>query len=283
MSNLPLTVYTPDSPLRNPGRLIREMFSDLLASRELAWRLFVRDISAQYRKSILGYIWAFLPPLVTSLPFIFLNSQGVVSMGETPIPYAAYAMVGTIIWQVFVDALNSPLRTVTAAKPMLARINFPREAILLSGLGQVLLNLLIRLVLLVGVFFWYEISLPATAMLSLVGIVALIVVGFVLGIMLTPIGVLFSDVQQALPVFTLFLLFITPVLYAPPTSGFAAQVAGLNPLTPLVLATRDWLTLGTTIHVLQFLIVSTVALTLLFLGWMIYRLALPHLIVRIGN
>lgn len=283
MSNLPLTVYTPDSPLRNPGRLIREMFSDLLASRELAWRLFVRDISAQYRQSILGYIWAFLPPLVTSVPFIFLNSQGVVSMGETPIPYAAYAMVGTIIWQVFVDALNSPLRTVTAAKPMLARINFPREAILLSGLGQVLLNFLIRLVLLVGVFFWYEISPPATAMLSLVGIGALIIVGFVLGIMLTPIGVLFSDVQQALPVLTLFLLFITPVLYAPPTTGFAAQVAGLNPLTPLVLATRDWLTLGTTVYVLPFLIVSTVALTLLFLGWIIYRLALPHLIVRIGN
>ncbi|HET9789640.1 MAG TPA: hypothetical protein VFP47_21070 [Pyrinomonadaceae bacterium] len=283
MSNLPLTVYTPDSPLRNPSRLIREMFSDLLASRELAWRLFVRDTSAQYRKSILGYIWAFLPPLVTSLPFIFLNSQGVVSMGETPIPYAAYAMVGTIIWQVFVDALNSPLRTVTAAKPMLARINFPREAILLSGLGQVLLNFLIRLVLLVGVFFWYEISPPATAMLSLLGIGALIIVGFVLGIMLTPIGVLFSDVQQALPVLTLFLLFITPVLYAPPTTGFAAQVAGLNPLTPLVLATRDWLTLGTTVYVLPFLIVSTVALTLLFLGWIIYRLALPHLIVRIGN
>jgi lipopolysaccharide transport system permease protein len=283
MSNLPLTVYTPDSPLRNPGRLIREMFSDLLASRELAWRLFVRDTSAQYRKSILGYIWAFLPPLVTSLPFIFLNSQGVVSMGETPIPYAAYAMVGTIIWQVFVDALNSPLRTVSAAKPMLARINFPREAILLSGLGQVLLNFLIRLVLLVGVFLWYEISLPAMAMLSLVGIVALIVVGFVLGIMLTPIGILFSDVQQALPVFTLFLLFITPVLYAPPTSGVAARVAALNPLTPLVLATRDWLTLGTTVHVLPFLIVSTVALILLFLGWLIYRLALPHLIVRIGN
>jgi lipopolysaccharide transport system permease protein len=283
MSNFPLTVYTPDSPLRNPGRLIREMFSDLLASRELAWRLFVRDTSAQYRKSILGYIWAFLPPLVTSLPFIFLNSQGVVSMRETSIPYAAYAMVGTIIWQVFVDALNSPLRTVTAAKPMLARINFPREAILLSGLGQVLLNFLIRLVLLVVVFGWHEISPPPTAVLSFLGILALIIFGFVLGMMLTPIGVLFSDVQQALPVFTLFLLFITPVLYAPPTTGFAAQVATLNPLTPLVLATRDWLTLGTTVYVLPFVIVSTVALILLFLGWMIYRLALPHLIVRIGN
>jgi lipopolysaccharide transport system permease protein len=138
--NLPLTVYTPESPLKNPARLLREMFRDLLASRELAWRLFVRDTSAQYRQSILGYAWAFIPPLVASLPFVFLNSQGVVAIKGTSIPYPAFAMIGTIIWQVFVDALTVPLKTVTAAKSMLVRINFPREAILLAGLGQVIFN-----------------------------------------------------------------------------------------------------------------------------------------------
>src|SRR5665213_561318 len=106
MSDLSITVYSPESPLRQPVKLARDMFRDLLASRELAWRLFVRDTSAQYRQSILGYVWAFIPPLVASLPFVFLNSQGVVSIKETSIPYPAYAMIGTIIWQVFVDALN---------------------------------------------------------------------------------------------------------------------------------------------------------------------------------
>ncbi len=86
---------------------------------------------------MLGYVWVFVPPLMASLPFIYLNSAGVIRMGDMPIPYAAYATVGTIIWQTFVDALNSPLRTVNAARSMLTRINFPREAILLSGLLQV--------------------------------------------------------------------------------------------------------------------------------------------------
>ena len=97
------------------------MLGDLLDSIELGWRLFVRDTSAQYRQSILGYVWAFIPPLVASLPFVFLNSQGVVSMGETKIPYAAYAMIGTIIWQVFVDASGTPLKTVSAAKSSVMR------------------------------------------------------------------------------------------------------------------------------------------------------------------
>ncbi len=71
------TVYTPDSELLHFGRLMRNMASDLLASRELAWRLFVRNISAQYRQSRLGYAWAFVPPLFTSLIWIFLQSQRV--------------------------------------------------------------------------------------------------------------------------------------------------------------------------------------------------------------
>ena len=116
MTEHPVTLYTPESPLRQPAKFVREMFADLLASRELAWRLFIRDLSAQYRNSVLGYVWVFVPPVVASLPFVYLNSTGVLGIGDTPIPYAAYATVGTIIWQTFVDALNSPLRTANAAR-----------------------------------------------------------------------------------------------------------------------------------------------------------------------
>lgn len=48
------TVYTPNSELLNFPRLLRHMGRDLLVSRELAWRLLVRNISAQYRQSLLG-------------------------------------------------------------------------------------------------------------------------------------------------------------------------------------------------------------------------------------
>ena len=54
------------------------MFRDLAASRELAWRLFMRDLSARYRQSLLGYVWAFLPPLAATIPFVFLQITGLV-------------------------------------------------------------------------------------------------------------------------------------------------------------------------------------------------------------
>lgn len=283
MSDIAVTVYTPASPLRNPGKLLREMWRDLVGSRELAWRLFVRDTSAQYRQSFLGYIWVFIPPLVASLPFIYLNSQGVVRIGDTPVPYAAFAIIGTVIWQVFADALNAPLKAVTASKVMLARVNLPREAVLLSALAQVGLGVLVRLVLLIAVFVWFRLTPPPTAILFPVGVLSLILIGFMVGILITPLGVLYSDVQQMLPVLTTFLMLLTPVVYPVPQSGVAAMIARFNPLSPLVMVTRDWLTIGTTTQIEAFIVVTLVVLMLLFAGWVAFRVAMPHLIARMGN
>jgi lipopolysaccharide transport system permease protein len=283
MPRLSPTVYTPESPLRRPALLLVEMIRDLARSRELAWRLFIRDVSAHYRRSILGYAWVFIPPLVASLPFIYLNAQGVIKIGDTPIPYGAFAITGTTIWQVFVDALNAPLRTVTAARPLLTRINLPREAILLSGLAQVCLGFLVRLALLAGVFAWFRILPPATAVLFPLGILSLMLFGFLIGVLLTPVGLLYDDVGQALPIATTFLMLLTPVLYPIPQSGIAATIAGFNPLTPLVAATRDWLTIGATPHLIAFVVISLISAALLLSGWVVFRVAMPHLIARSGN
>jgi lipopolysaccharide transport system permease protein len=86
MAELRVNVYTSASPLRRPFRLFRSVFADRLGSREFAWRLVLRNFIAQYRQSFFGYAWVFIPPLAASLPFVFLNSQGIVKVGATPIP-----------------------------------------------------------------------------------------------------------------------------------------------------------------------------------------------------
>jgi lipopolysaccharide transport system permease protein len=240
----------------------------------------VRDTRARYRNSLLGYVWVFIPPLVASLPFIFLNAQGVIKIGETPLPYGAYAMVGTMIWQVFVDALNSPLNAVSGARYMLTRINFPHEALLLSGLMQVVFSFLARLLLLAGIFAWYDIVPPVTILLFPLGVFALVLTGFVLGLLLTPVGLLYGDVQRAVAIAIPFLMFLTPVLYPTPQFGLAGKIVALNPLTPLVTNTR---TLGTTPYLAGFIAVVVLMAVLLVVGWVAYRVALPHLIVRLGN
>ena len=276
------TVYSPESHLRQPGLLVREMLADLFASRGLAWRLFVRNISAQYRQTMLGYLWAFLPPLFSMAVWVFLNSQKVINVRDPGMPYPVFVLIGTVLWQTFVDALNSPLKLVTASKGMLAKINFPREALILAGLGEVLFNFAIRVVLLVGVFLWFKTSVPETIIYVPVGVIALIMLGLTFGILMTPLGILYTDVGRGIVIITQSWFFLTPVIYPMPESGFAALFTKLNPVTPILLTTREWMTTGSTTQLGGFWLVLSLTLVLLLFGWLLYRIAMPHLISRMS-
>lgn len=277
-----ITVYTPGSQLREPGRLIFAMFNDLMASRELAWRLFVRNISARYRQTLLGYFWAFLPPLFSMAVWVFLNTQNVISVADTGMPYPLFVLVGTVLWQTFVDALNSPLKLVTESKSMLAKINFPREALILAGLGEVLFNFLIRILLLVGVFLWFRIMPPISFLYVPFGVFALMMLGLMFGILMTPLGVLYTDVSRGMVILSQFWFFLTPVIYPMPETGFAAVMTRLNPVTPVLTTTREWMTTGLTTQAGGFWLVALLTLVFLLFGWLLYRIAMPHLIARIS-
>ena len=281
--NLPITVYTPESPLRNPGRLFREMFRDLMEGRELAWRLFVRDLSAQYRQTFLGYIWAFLPPLVTSFTFIYLNSQGIVKIEGVGMPYPAFALIGTLLWQVFVDAIQCPTQAVITSKPMLAKINFPREAILMGGLYMVLFNVGIRLILLVAVMVFWGIEPGVGLLLFPVAMAGLLAAGFAVGMAILPVGALYGDVNRGIPIITQFWMLLTPVVYPPKTQGLAGWLSTWNPLSPLITIARESLSNQMLTLMVPFVVVSLVSLLVCFMGWIAFRLAMPMLVERMGG
>jgi lipopolysaccharide transport system permease protein len=282
-SDLSVTVYTPASATAHPGRILRDMFRDIAASRELAWRLFVRDTRSLYRQSIFGYLWAFAPPLATTLTFVYLNSQQIINIGDTRVPYPAFVIIGTLLWQAFADALANPLKTVTAAKAMLTKINFPREALILAGVADVVFNAAVRALLLVPVFLVYKLPLTGSVLLAIPATGALIVIGLALGLLLTPLGLLYGDVGRAIPLVTAFWMLMSPVVYPIPTAGLAGAVARWNPVAPVLQTARDYLIGQPATHALDALVVTAVAVVVLMAALLLYRLGMPILIERMGG
>ena len=276
------TVYTPDSSLTNPFVMIRAMFADLWAGRELAWRLTVRDISAQYRRTILGLLWALILPLANTLVWLYLNASGIVVLQETDIPYPVYVFTGTMLWAIFMDSLNAPMSQTHSAISMLTKLNFPREALLLAGVYKTLFNYSIKIVLLLCVLPFFKVNPGWGLALFPVGILALILTGTAIGLFITPVGMLYSDVGHVLPLVMQFLMYATPVVFAMPKAGLAAKLFILNPLTPLILTARNWLTGGSPEYLLYFAGVSAAAFVLLLVSWIGYRLSLPILIERMS-
>ncbi|MBE9159349.1 ABC transporter permease [Nodosilinea sp. LEGE 06152] len=279
----PELIYTPDSLLRRPRFLLWTMWRDLLASRELAWRLMVRDISAQYRQAALGIAWAFIPPVAMAVGFTLAKDANVFTVGETDIPYPAFVMFNTALWQTFVDAATGPVQAVIIAKPMLARVNFPREAIILAKLGEVGFNFGIKLVLIVGLFLFFRVPVSWTVILAPVALIHLVLLGTLVGILLAPIGVLYQDVSKSLNMIMGFWLFLTPVIYPVPTEGAFGMLVALNPVAPLLVTTRELATTGVLTEVVSFWVVSGLTLLGLLLTWVGFRIAMPYVVERVTS
>jgi lipopolysaccharide transport system permease protein len=277
-----ITIYTPESALRTPGKMLAGMIHDVRTGRELAWQLAVRDIKAQYRQTALGLLWAFILPLAHTLTWIFLSGSGIVTISETSLPYPVYVFTGTMLWAIFMDAVNAPLQQTIAAKSMLAKINFPREALVISGIYQTLFNGGIKIILLLGALIYMGIYPGWSLLLFPFGVLSLILAGTAMGLLLTPVGVLYTDIGKTLPLLMQFLMYLTPVVFPMPKSGWAAVVFSINPMTPLILTTRDWLTSVPPAHIGAFAIINGLLLLLLLAVWIVYRTAMPILIERMS-
>ncbi|MCT7962655.1 ABC transporter permease [Laspinema sp. D1] len=279
----PEYIYTPQSELRHPKRMFRQMWRDLLASRSLAWRLMVRDISAQYRQSFLGIAWAFIPPIAMAVGFTLAGNARAISIGETDIPYPAYVMFSTALWQTFVESLQGPVQASTDAKPMLARVKFPREALILAKLGEVGFNFGIKMILICALFLIFRVPVSWTIILAPVALIHLILLGTFFGILLAPLGLLYKDVSKGLTMLTGLWLFITPVVYPVPNEGTFATIVKLNPVTPLLVTTRELATTGILSQQTGFWVASLFTLLGLVVTWVGFRIALPFAIERVSS
>ena len=281
-TELPTVIYSAESPLRHPLRLIKEIFADIWRSRELTMILFARDMKAQYRQSILGYVWIFVPILSTTLIWMFLNSTKVIQVAKTPIPYPAYVLIGTMIWTVFTSSLNQPLASFNAGKGVFMKLKVPPEAFIMAGLSKIIFDTTLRLLILIPVFFVLKIVPPWTAVLFPIGLLCTMLIGVSIGLLILPLGSLYTDVTRVVGMMVGFGMYLTPVVYPPPTSGWAATLIHWNPLTAVLVTVRDWLTLGNSSYILGFVVATAIAVGVLFISMIIFRVVLPRLVERLG-
>ncbi len=275
------TVYTSDSQLAAPRIFFGEIIADLKTTRELGWRLFITNLRSQYRQSLLGYVWMVVPPLLTSLIWIFLSRANVISSLPANIPYPVFVLTGVFIWQTFVDTVNCPLRRLSVGRSILSKVKVPHEAFILAGLGEILYNLAVRMLILLIALMCFGFLPSASMLLAPLGLFALLALGLGIGFMLTPLGILYSDISNALNLGITFWFFLTPIVYTISPENSYSFLIKLNPVTPLIVTTRNWLTIGFVAPESGFVPVTILAVCWLTVSWLFYRLAKPHLIARL--
>lgn len=244
----------------------------------LSWRIFRRTIGAKYRKSFLGYVWMVAPALLITVGVVLASDAGVVDPGASPLGPMLSVFLGTLLWQVFAEAVEVPYLAFEGARSYLTRVHFSRAAVVLAQLHETTLTAAVRLlavlVLLAGSGFWH-----GGLLLVPVAFAGAVLLGLGFGCFLMPVCQLFADVHQALRLVLAYGLFLTPAMYQPQDGWFASIVAA-NPLSPLIVAARETAAGGQLSQPILFCAVIAAGLAATIAGFVLVRAVAPILIER---
>jgi lipopolysaccharide transport system permease protein len=271
-----VTEYTPRGVRRDGVSGWAIMVKELVESRRLIRVLILRDITVRYRQSILGYVWAVVPPIATVAVFAFLHASRVLPIGETKIAYVAYALWGISLWQLFAGCLTSCTSSLVSSGSLVTKVNFPREALVIAALGQPIFDFLVRLVPVTIAFVWYGVVPSWGVVFVPLALLPILALALGLGFVLSIANLVIRDTGNALGTILTVGMFLTPVLYPPPVRWPFSLVNLVNPLSPLLTASQDLIAEGFLNSPAMFVVAWTLSVALAFGGWRAFRVTIPR-------
>lgn len=234
-------------------------FRQLLRYRELTWQLTKRDVVARYRGSMAGILWSFLNPIFMLIIYTFFFSviykaRWGLSGGESKVSFAITLFAGLIPFSLFSECINRAPQLIINNVNYVKKVIFPLEILSWTNLGTALFHSLISVSVLLAFFLWQNHYINWTVLFF--PLVNLPLIFFILGLtwFLASLGVFVRDIAHTINIFTMALMFLSPVFYSVDAIPEAYRTfIYLNPLTAIIEQNRailifghlpDWSSLG---------------------------------------
>jgi len=280
--NTNMQVYEPNYIIKIGVRVWIDMFRELIEYRGLIWRLIIRDISARYRQSVLGIFWSFLTPLLMTIIFLQMKNNKILPIGDTALPYAAYVFFGQMIWLLFSQGMMAAASSLISSGSLLTKINFPKEVLVISALGQTLFEFIVRIPLLILIFLWVGFVPQFSIVLIPVIIIPLLFLVLGLGMIMAMVNAVVRDIGSMLFIVLSVGMFASPVIYPPPTTWpLTFWIDYANPVSGFLIAAQDLAAKGHITDPAGYFSAVMFSLIILFVGWRIFHIVEPKIAERI--
>ena len=186
---------------------------ELIQYKDLFYVLSAREFKVRYAQTFLGFLWAFIQPLLMLIIFTFIFGYAIkVDTGN--VPYPVFVLTGMIAWNYFSLVVNLASRSIINEQNMVKKIYFPRIIIPLSKAGVGLIDFLITLLLLFGVMFYYGIT-PGINIIWLPFFIILIIISsLAIGIWISALTIRYRDFQHIVPFILQVGMYVTPIAYS---------------------------------------------------------------------
>jgi ABC-type polysaccharide/polyol phosphate export permease len=205
-----------------------ELVRDTYRYRELIWALAMKELKIRYKRSVLGFLWALLNPMLLMLVLTVVFS----TIMQTQLPHYAIFLLSVLLpWTFFSQSLSYAAESIVGngdliKKVRVAKLVFPVAAVV-SNMINLLLSI-IPLVLIVAVmrhpFYltWFYLPVPLIALTI-----------FTLGatFFFAAANVYYRDVSHILQILLQVWFYVTPIIYS--LDFFPAKYRTFFKLNPL--------------------------------------------------
>ena len=268
-----------DLVIKGHTSLFDVKFKDLWNYRDLLAMFVKRDFVSFYKQTILGPLWFFIQPILTTIvfSFIFGNLAGISTDG---LPKFLFYLSGITAWNYFSDCLTKTSTVFKDNANIFGKVYFPRLIMPLSIVVSNLVRFGVQLLLLICMMtYFYLFPIENTSFQITNGIFLFPVLVFLmallglgLGLIITAITTKYRDLTFLISFGVQLLMYGTTVIY--PLSSAPEQYKKyieLNPMTGIIEAFR-YAFLGKGEFTEWSLCYSTIfTLVVLFLGILIFN------------
>lgn len=168
------------------------------------------NLSARYRRSVLGFIWSLLNPLFT---MVILSIVFSTVFRSSLTNFSIYIFSGLLPWNMVLNSLNQGSMSLVAAESYLKKVYVPKFVFPVVVVGVEVVNFLLSLISLffVALFLGAKISWALLTLPLALFLTAIFILGLVL--LVSIITVYFRDLSHIIQIGLTALFYMTPIVY----------------------------------------------------------------------
>ncbi|MGI6393194.1 MAG: ABC transporter permease [bacterium] len=221
------------------NKFFRLNLKELWDYRDLVYMFVKRDVTAVYKQTVLGPLWFFIQPLLTTFMFLVIFGH-IAKIPTDGVPQVLFYMNGIILWNYFSTCLTTTSNTFVGNAYLFSKVYFPRLSIPVS----LVVSALIRLFIQFGLFFiviliYYFRGFTITPNISMVFLPFFVLqtalLGLGTGLIVTSLTTKYRDMTHLVTFGVQLWMYATPIVY--PASIVPAKwklLYMLNPVVPIM-------------------------------------------------
>jgi lipopolysaccharide transport system permease protein len=202
----------------------------------LLWEMTYAEVRLRDQGSILGFLWTLLHP---ALMFAVLYGLFIHWMGRYVPDYAAYLLMGLVLWNFFARGTSYAMTSLRRYKGLMRNYRFPREILVFASVSAVLWSTLLELCVLAPLVVF--LGHPPTRLWLLLPLLLALLVLLVCGLslFLAVLSAEYQDMERIWEIVSTALFYLTPVFYPLYLiEQGKRRLLLLNPLSQVLIAFR---------------------------------------------